>query len=97
MHSDFNVKGDVVGLPGMVLSAISTVVGAIMYYATTAQSSAVVQQHGFRLSTLGAISMVAGAIGIVISLVVFIASRRAPSDPSRSLDREVVDSSGHET
>jgi hypothetical protein len=27
------------GLPGMVLSAVSTVVGAIMYWATTAQSS----------------------------------------------------------
>ena len=85
------------GLPGMVLSAISAVTGAIMYWATTAQSSAVVQQHGFRLSTLGVILMIAGAVGFVISLVVFAASRRAPSAPSRTLDREIVDSSGHTT
>jgi len=85
------------GLPGMVLSAVSAVVGAVMYFATTAQSSAVVQQHGFRLSTLGIILMVAGAVGFVISLVVFIASRQAPSAPSRSLDREVIDSSGYKT
>lgn len=82
------------GLPGMVLSAISAVAGAIMYWAVTAQSSAVVQQHGFRLSTLGVILMIAGAVGFVISLTVFMASRRSPSAPSRSIDREVVDSSG---
>jgi hypothetical protein len=81
----------------MVLSAISTVTGAIMYWATTAQTSVVAQQHGFRLSTLGVILMVAGAIGFVISLIVFAASRRAPSAPSRSMDREVVDSSGNRT
>ena len=83
------------GLPGMVLSAISAVTGAIMYFATTAQSSAVVQQHGFRLSTLGVILMIAGAVGFLISLVVFISSRQAPSAPERTLDREVVDSAGH--
>jgi phosphate/sulfate permease len=85
------------GLPGMVLSAISAVAGAIMYWAVTAQSSAVVQQHGFRLSTLGVILMIAGAVGFVISLIVFMASRRSPAAPSRSLDREVVDSSGRKT
>jgi uncharacterized membrane protein YciS (DUF1049 family) len=85
------------GLSGMVLSAISTVAGAIMYWATTAQSSAVAQQHGFRLSTLGVILMVAGAIGFLISAAVFASSRRSPSAPSRSLDREVVDSSGNRT
>lgn len=83
------------GLPGMVLSAISAVTGAIMYFATTAQSSAVVQQHGFRLSTLGVILMIAGAVGFLISLVVFISSRKEPSAPPRTLDREVVDSAGH--
>ena len=82
------------GLPGMVLSAISAVTGAIMYWATTAQSSAVVQQHGFRLSTLGVILMIAGAVGFVISLIVFMASRRSPSTPPRSIDREVIDCSG---
>jgi hypothetical protein len=85
------------GLPGMVLSAISAVAGAIMYWATTAQSSTVAQQHGFRLSTLGVILMVAGAVGFVISLAVFAASRRSPSGPTRSMDREVVDSTGNRT
>jgi len=85
------------GLPGMVLSAISTVTGAIMYWAITAPSSAAVQQHGFRLSTVGVILMIAGAIGFVISLIVFASSRRSPSTPARSMDREVVDSSGHRT
>jgi hypothetical protein len=85
------------GLSGMVLSAISAVTGAIMYWATTAQSSAVAQQHGFRLSTLGVILMVAGAVGFVISLAVFAASRRSPSGPTHSMDREVVDSSGART
>ena len=85
------------GLSGMVLSAISTVAGAIMYRATTAQSSAIAQQHGFRLSTLGVILMIAGAVGFVISLIVFTASRHSPAAPSRSLDREVVDSAGNRT
>ena len=49
------------GLAGMVLSAISTVTGAIMYFAVTAQSKADVQNHGFSLSTLGVILMIAGA------------------------------------
>jgi phosphate/sulfate permease len=85
------------GLPGMVLSAISTVAGAIMYWGVTAQSSNVVQNHGFRLSTLGVILMIAGVVGFVISLGVFITSRRSPSAPSRTVDREVVDSSGNRT
>jgi uncharacterized membrane protein YciS (DUF1049 family) len=85
------------GLSGMVLSAISAVAGAIMYWATTAQTSTVAQQHGFRLSTLGVILMIAGAVGFVISLIVFTVSRHSPAAPSRSLDREVVDSAGNRT
>jgi phosphate/sulfate permease len=92
-----NIKGDVMGLPGMVLSAISTVTGAIMYWAMTAQSSSAVQSHGLRLSTIGVILMVAGVFGFIASLAVFISSRRSPSAPSRTFDREVVDSSGHRT
>jgi phosphate/sulfate permease len=83
------------GLPGMVLSAVSTVVGAVMYWAITAPSSAVAQQHGFRLSTVGIILMIAGVLGFIVSLVVFMSSRRAPSAAPHSIDREVVDSSGH--
>ena len=85
------------GLVGMVVSAISAVVGAIMYWALTAQSSVVAQNHGFRTSTVGIILMIAGAAGFVVSLIVFTASRRAPAGPTRTLDREVVDESGYAT
>jgi uncharacterized membrane protein YciS (DUF1049 family) len=66
-----------------------------MYWAVTAQSSNVAQNHGFRLSTVGVILMIAGAVGFVISAVVFAASRRAPAAPSRTLDRETVNEAGH--
>jgi uncharacterized membrane protein YciS (DUF1049 family) len=87
----------IMGLAGMVLSAISAVTGAIMYFAVTAQSKAAVQNHGFSLSTLGVILMIAGAIGFVISALVFAASRRSPSMPSQTMNREVVDSNGSRT
>lgn len=83
------------GLAGMVLSAVSTVAGAIMYWATTAQSSAAVQDHGFRLSTLGVILMIAGTAGFLVSLAVFVSSRRVPPVLPHTLDREVIDDSGH--
>ena len=83
------------GLVGMVFSGISMVAGAIMYWALTAQSSVVAQNHGFRLSTVGIILMIAGAVGFVVSLIVFAASRREPARPTLTLDREVVDEAGH--
>lgn len=85
------------GLAGMVISAISVVTGAIMYFAVTAQSKAIVQNHGFSLSTLGVILMIAGAIGFIISALVFASSRRAPSMPTQTLNREVIDSTGNRT
>lgn len=48
-----------------------------MYWAVTAQSSNVVANHGFRLSTVGVILMIAGAIGFIVSFLVFMASRRS--------------------
>ncbi len=85
------------GLKGMVLSAVAVVVGAILYFAVTAQNSDVVQNHGFRLSTVGVILMVAGGVGFLISVAVFAASRRSPSAPPRTFDRETVDESGRTT
>lgn len=85
------------GLAGMVISAISAVTGAIMYFAVTAQSKAIVQNHGFSLSTLGVILMIAGAIGFIISALVFASSRRPPSMPTQTLNREVIDSTGNRT
>lgn len=77
------------GLPGMVLSAIAAVAGAIMYWAITYQGT------GFRLSTVGIILMIAGVIGFVVSTIVFSVSRRSPSDGRHTLDRQVVDPQGH--
>lgn len=85
------------GLPGMVLSAIAAVAGAIMYWAMTAQSSSVVQSHGFRGSTVGIILLIAGGVGFVVSFIVFTMSKRTPSSTSRSLDRTTTDEVGRTT
>jgi hypothetical protein len=76
------------GLPGMVLSAIAVVAGAIMYWAITYQGT------GFRLSTVGLILMIAGAFGFVISAIVFAMSRRQVGSGPHSMDRQVTDSQG---
>ena len=76
------------GLPGMVLSAISVAVGAIMYWAVTYQG------HGFRLSTVGIILMIVGAAGFVVSSIVFGVSRGSVGSSRHSLDRQAVDSDG---
>jgi phosphate/sulfate permease len=87
----------IMGLKGMVLSGVAVVVGAIMYFAVTAQNSNVVQNQGFRLSTVGVILMIAGGVGFLISVAIFASSRRAPSTPPRTFDRETVDESGRTT
>jgi hypothetical protein len=81
-------KGRKMGLPGMVLSAIAAVAGAIMYWAVTYQGT------GFRLSTVGLILMIAGAAGFVVSAIVFAASRREVGTGTHSMDRQVTDSQG---
>jgi hypothetical protein len=77
------------GLPGMVLSAIAAVAGAIMYWAVTYQGT------GFRLSTVGIILMIAGAVGFVVSSIVFASSRRSVGSGPHSMDRQVDDGQGH--
>ncbi len=77
------------GLPGMVLSAISIAVGAIMYWAVTYQG------HGFRLSTVGLILMIVGAAGFVVSAIVFGVSRGSVGGRRHSLDRETTDGAGN--
>jgi len=77
------------GLPGMVLSAITTAVGAIMYWAITYQG------HGFRMSTVGVILMVVGAFGFIASAVVFGVSRGSVGSNKHSLDRVVTDTKGN--
>ena len=85
------------GLPGMAISAIAAVAGAIMYWAMTAQSASTVQNHGFRVSTVGVILMIAGGVGFVVSFIIFTMSNRTPSSPDRSIDRTTTDEAGRTT
>lgn len=85
------------GLPGMVISAIAAVAGAIVYWSLTAQSSSTVQNHGFRASTVGVILMIAGGVGFVVSFIIFTMSRRTPSSPNRTIDRTTKDEAGRTT
>jgi hypothetical protein len=73
----------------MVLSAVAAVAGAIMYWAVTYQGT------GFRLSTVGVILMIAGALGFIVSAMVFATSRRSVGGGRHTLDRQVVDPQGH--
>lgn len=76
------------GLTGMVFSTIAIAAGAIMYWAVTSQG------HGFRLSTVGVILMIVGAIGFVASAVVYGTSRRPAGGRGHTYDREATDSQG---
>jgi hypothetical protein len=76
------------GLSGMVFSTIAFAVGAVMYWAVTAQG------HGFRYSTVGVILMVVGAAGLIVSSVVFSMSRRTVGVRHHTYDREVIDAQG---
>ena len=77
------------GLTGMVFSTIAIAAGAVMYWAITTT-----QTHGFRLSTVGVILMIAGAVGLVVSTTIFGTSRRGTGRRSHTYDREVVDAQG---
>jgi hypothetical protein len=76
------------GLAGMVFSMISITAGAVLYWAVTSAG------HGFRLSTVGVILMVVGAVGLVGSTVIFATSRRPAGSRNRSFDRQVTDTQG---
>ena len=77
------------GLTGMVFSTIAIAAGAVMYWAVTTT-----QTHGFRLSTVGVILMIVGAIGLAVSATVFGTSRRTAGGRGHTYDREVTDSQG---
>jgi ammonia channel protein AmtB len=85
------------GSSGMVLSGIAAVAGAIMYWAVSVQASTAAQSHGFRLTTVGVILMIAGVLGFIASSVVFATSRRTPSVRRQSTDRVTVDTVGATT
>jgi len=72
----------------MAFSFIAVAAGAVMYWAVTSQG------HGFRLSTVGVIFMVVGAVGLVISTVIFATSRKPAGSQDRTFDRQVTDPQG---
>jgi hypothetical protein len=76
------------GRSGMVFSVIAIAAGAVMHWAVTAQG------HGFRLSTVGVILMIVGAVGLVASITVFGMSRRSAGGTHRTYDRHVTDAQG---
>jgi hypothetical protein len=80
------------GLVGMFFSMVAIAAGAVMYWAITTT-----QNHGFRLSTIGVILMIVGAIGLVVSTIVFATSRRSTASPHHTYDREATDSLGRST
>jgi hypothetical protein len=77
------------GMTGMVFSTIAISAGAVMYWAVTST-----QGHGFRISTVGVILMIVGAIGLAVSATIFGTSRRAAGGRHHSYDREVTDAQG---
>jgi len=79
------------GLTGMVFSTIAIAAGAVMYWAVTTQG------HGFRLSTVGVILMVVGAVGFVASAVIFGTSRRPAGNRNHTYDRQATDAQGATT
>jgi phosphate/sulfate permease len=72
------------GLTGMGFSTVTIAVGAIMYWAVTYQG------HGFRFSTVGVMLMVVGAIGLVISTIVFAVSRRPAVGRRHAYDKQTI-------
>ncbi len=80
------------GRAGMAFSVIAIAAGAVMYWAITST-----QGHGFRLSTVGVILMVVGAVGFVASTVVFATSRHPSGSRHQTFDREVTDAQGRST
>ena len=59
-----------VGAGGLVASIIAFTVGAILDYAVTVSPD----QHGFNVNKVGAILMIVGVVGAVLSLIVMLAT-----------------------
>jgi hypothetical protein len=76
------------GLTGMGLSAVALIAGAIMRFAIT------VQGKGFNVSKIGVILMIAGAVGLVISSILF-ATTRTQGGGTHTMHSETSDSQGN--
>jgi len=79
------------GRKGMGFSVIAIAAGAVMYWAVTKQTS------GFRLSTVGVILMVVGAVGFVASSIIFATSQRPSGGGHHTFDHEETDEQGQTT
>jgi hypothetical protein len=75
----------------MFFSVLAIAAGAVMYWAVTSQG------HGVRLSTVGVILMVVGAVGLVASGIVFATSRRPVGSGKRTFDRQATNAEGQST
>jgi hypothetical protein len=79
------------GLTGMGFSVFAIAAGAVMYWAVTAPA------NGFRVSTVGVILMIVGAIGLVVSSIVYATSRTRLGSRRRIYDRQATDALGGST
>ncbi len=77
------------GLTGMGLSVVAFIAGAIMRFAITVQTT------GFNINKIGVILMIAGAVGFVISTVLFASTRSAVVGGTHTVHSETRDSSGN--
>jgi hypothetical protein len=77
------------GLSGMGLSAVAIIAGAIMRFAVTVQTT------GFNINKIGIILMIAGAVGFVISCILFASTRNAVVGGTHTVHSETRDSSGN--
>ena len=76
------------GLTGMGLSAAALIAGASMRFAIT------VQGKGFNVSKIGVILMIAGAIGLVISSILF-GMTRTQGGGTHTMHSETSDAQGN--
>jgi hypothetical protein len=78
---------------GIGLSILVGAVGAILRYAVTAPAN----QHGFNIHTGGVILMIAGGVGLLLSILFWSSfSPYGRRDQSSSRSEEIVTQDGHE-
>jgi fluoride ion exporter CrcB/FEX len=77
---------------GIGLSILVGAVGAILRYAVTAPAN----QHGFNIHTGGIILMIAGGIGLLLSMLFWSSFSPYGRRDSSSRSEEVVIQDGHE-
>ena len=77
------------GLTGMGVSAVAIIAGVIMRYAIAVQTT------GFNLHKVGIILIIAGAIGFVISTILFASTRGAAVGTTHTMHSETRDSNGN--